>query len=153
MKRRQFLALGFVSCVSTVWAKDYRMSNPYAWESSSIDVAAVELYGKEKFSTIQKSTQIELVVPSISITDSQNIPITIRSNMKASSLAIFQDTNPKSLIAVFHLGDESIVDYTFMTRMDIKGTLFAVLEGLDGKLYYARKYIDIVALGCMSSDE
>ena len=155
MNRRHFLVMGFwvAPYVSQVMAADYRKSNPDAWEASSIDTAAVALYGKEKFSSIQKSTQIELIVPSISIVDSQTIPIVIRSTMKARSVAVFQDTNPKSLVAVFNVGEEGIVNYEFNTRMDIKGTIFAVLEDLDGRLHYVRKYVDIVALSCMTSDE
>jgi hypothetical protein len=139
--------------VAQVMAADYRESNPDAWEASSIDTAALALYGKENFSTIQKSTQIEHVVPSVSIVDSQTIPIVIRSSMKARSVAVFQDTNPKSLVAVFKLGKEAIVDYEFTMRVDIKGTIFAVLEDLNGRLHYARKYVDIVALSCISSEE
>ena len=155
MNRRHFLVMGFcvTPYVSQVMAADYRKSHPDAWEASSIDMAATALYGKEKFSSIQKSTQIELIVPSISIVDSQNIPIVIRSKMKARTVAIFQDTNPKSLVAVFKVGEESMVDYTFNIRVDIKGTIFAVLEDLDGRLHYVREYVDIVALSCMISDE
>lgn len=155
MNRRHFLVMGFCVApyVSQVMAADYRKSYPDAWEASSIDTAAVALYGKEKFSSIHKSTQIELVVPNISIVDSQTIPIVIRSTMKARSVAVFQDTNPKSLVAVFNVGEEGTVDYEFNTRMDIKGTIFAVLEDLDGRLHYVRKYVDIVALSCMTSDE
>ncbi|WP_309499625.1 hypothetical protein [Sulfurovum sp.] len=57
MKRRHFLALGFCvgPYVTRVLAVDYRRIKPEAWKSSSIDDAAMALYGREKFATIQKS--------------------------------------------------------------------------------------------------
>jgi hypothetical protein len=37
--------------------------------------------------------------------------------------------------------------------MAFKGTVFAVLEGMDEKLYYTRAYVDILTLSCMASGE
>jgi hypothetical protein len=109
------------------------------------------LYGREKFATIQKSTDIELIVPTGVVKDREEIPITIRSPIKAKNLAIFQDGNPESLVAVFEISEESIIEYELNIRMQFKGTVFAVLEGVDGKLYYTRAYVDILTLGCMAS--
>lgn len=153
MNRRYFLTLGF--CVlpyaTQVFALDYRKSKPEAWKASSLNDAAMALFGREKFSTIQKSGQIELIVPKGSVKERENIPVIIRSSMKAKTVAFFQDANPRSLIAVFHLSEDSIIDYEFNIKMEFKGTVFAVLEGLDGKLYYTREYIDILTLSCMAS--
>jgi len=51
------------------------------------------------------------------------------------------------------VSENSIVEYELNIRMEFKGTVFAVLEGLDGKLYYAREYIEVLALSCMASGE
>ena len=152
MNRRHFLALGFYTIPYTahLLAVDYRMMKPDAWKASSINDAAMALYGRDKFATIQKSGQIELIVPKGSVKERENIPITIRSSMKAKTVAFFQDANPRSLIAVFHLNEDSIIDYEFNIKMEFKGTVFAVLEGVDGKLYYRREYIDILTLSCMA---
>ena len=155
MNRRHFLVFGF--CIfpyaAEVFAVDYRKRNPLAWKASSINDAAMELYGREKFATIQKSTAVELIVPRGIVRDPENIPITIRSSLKAKTLAIFQDANPKSLVAVFDIGEESVIEYELPIRMEFKGTVFAVLEGLDGKLYYTREYIEVLHLSCMGSGE
>jgi len=155
MNRRHFLALGF--CIfpytAQVLAVDYRKNKPVAWKASSINDAAMALYGREKFTTIQKSTELELIVPNAIVRDPENIPITIRSKLKAKTVAIFQDANPKSLVAVFHVNEESIVEYELNIRMEFKGTVFAVLEGLDGKLHYTRQYVDVLILSCMASGE
>lgn len=153
MNRRHFLVLGFCVFPYTieVLAADYRKSNPLAWKASSINDAAMALYGREKFATIQKSTDIDLNVPKGIVKDREEIPITIRSTIKAKTLAIFQDANPESLVAVFDISEESIVEYDLNIRMQFKGTVFAVIEGLDEKLYYTRAYVDILTLSCMAS--
>lgn len=155
MKRRHFLALGLcvIPYMTQALAVDYRNSKPKAWRSSSINDAAMALYGREKFATIQKSADIELIVPKAIVRDPSNIPITIRSNIKAKTVAVFQDANPKSLVAVFHISEDSIIAYEINIKMEFKGTIFAVLEGMDGKLYYAREYIDVLSLSCMASGE
>ncbi len=155
MNRRHFLTLASCTLPYTtqVLAVDFRKRNPDAWTFSSINDAAMALYGRKKFATIQKSTDIALIVPKGIVKDQENIPISIRSDMRAKTVAIFQDANPKSLVAVFHVSENSIIEYALNIRMDFKGTVFAVIEGLDGKLYYTREYIDILTLSCMASGE
>lgn len=152
MKRRQFLALGLCAVPYMAQASwvDYTKLKPNAWKASSINEAAMALYGREKFSTIKKSGEIELIVPGGIVKDREEIPVTIRSTMEAKTVAIFQDANPESLVAVFHLHENSIIEYEFNMRMAFKGTVFAVIEGVDGKLYYTREYIDILTLSCMA---
>ena len=152
MKRRQFLALGLCAfpCIVQASAVDYTKLNPKAWKASSINEAAMALYGRDKFSTIRKSSEIELIVPKGVVKNREEIPITIRSTMKAKTVAVFQDANPESLVTVFHLHENSIIEYEFTMRMAFKGTVFAVIEGTDGRLYYTREYIDILTLSCMA---
>lgn len=152
MKRRHFLALGISVFPYTLQAlsTDIKESIPSAWNATSINEAAMALYGREKFATIQKSTDIELIVPKGVVEDREEIPLAIYSKMKAKTVAIFQDANPKSLVAVFHVNANSIIAYELNIRMAFKGTVFAVLEGLDGKLYYTREHIEILTLSCMA---
>ena len=152
MKRRQFLALGLCAVPYMAQASwvDYTKLKPNAWKASSINEAAMALYGREKFSTIKKSGEIELIVPGGIVKDREEIPVTIRSTMEAKTVAIFQDANPESLVAVFHLHENSIIEYEFNMRMAFKGTVFAVIEGVDERLYYTREYIDILTLSCMA---
>ena len=153
MKRRHFLAFGLyvIPYMTQALAIDYRKAKPAAWASSSINDAAMALYGREKFSTIMKSSAIELIVPKGIVKDRENISVTIRSNIKAKTVALFQDANPKSLVAVFHVNTDSLIEYELNIWMQFKGTVFAVVEGLDGKLYYTREYVDILTLSCMAS--
>ena len=119
MNRRHFLAMGL--CVSPymtqVLAADYRKSKSGAWKASSINEAAMALYGREKFATITKSADIALIVPKGVVEDRENIPVTIRSSIKAKTVALFQDANPKSLVAVFHVSEDSISEYELNIKM------------------------------------
>ena len=152
MRRREFLAwaVSLLPYSAVASAVDYTKLNPDAWKASSLNEAAMALYGRAKFSTIRKSSQIELIVPAGIVKNREEIPITIRSTMKAKTVAIFQDANPESLVAVFHLHENSIIEYEFNMSMAFKGTVFAVIEGVDGRLYYTREYIDILTLSCMA---
>ena len=149
--RRSFL-LSLLS-LSSLYAVDFHKSKPDAWKKSNLNDAAMSLYGQKKFSTIQKSSSIELIVPRHIVRDQENIPIGIKSDIKAKTVAIFQDANPKSLVAVFQLHTEDPVDFELNIRMEFKGTLFAVVEGTDGKLYYTRAFIDVLCLPCVTGTE
>ena len=94
MKRRQFLALGICAVPYIVQAAsvDDRTLNSMAWKASTINEAAMALYGREKFSTIQKSSEIELIVPGGTVKNREEIPIGIRSSLKAKTLAIFPNS-------------------------------------------------------------
>ena len=152
MKRRYFLALGFMTSLGNrLLAMDYRKYYPKAWASSSLDDAAMALYGREKFSTLKKSKDVRLTVPAGIVSDRQNIAITIDTTIEAKTLAIFQDVNKTSLVAVFNVAEQYVLSYEIYIRMERKGTLFAVIEGLDGTLYYDRKYVDILTLSCMAA--
>ncbi|MEA2047651.1 MAG: thiosulfate oxidation carrier protein SoxY [Campylobacterota bacterium] len=120
------------------------------WSASSINDAAMALYGREKFSTLQKSEEIEIIVPKGSILDRDNIIIGVSSRIKSNTVAIFQDANPQSLVAVFYVHEGSIVAYELTIRMEFKGTLFAVVEDLNGNLYYTRAYVDVLTMSCMA---
>ena len=150
MKLFSLLILLFLN---TLNAKDYRILTPKAWSSSNLNSSITYLYGSKKFSTITKSNKIELIAPKITISNSQNIPITIKSSIKAKSVALFQDKEDRSLIIVFNVINKDIIDYDFNIQKELKGTLFAVIEGVDNKLYYRRVFIDVLCLACMRSKE
>ena len=149
--RKTLLCFWFFSTL--INAQDFRLLHPYAWKTQNINTSVTALYGKEKFATIKETKQIELIVPQITILDSLNIPILIKSYIKAKSVALFQDKEKGSLIIVFDVSKEGMVDYEFNIRKEIRGTLFAVIEGIDNRLYYSRAYIDVLCLPCMSAKE
>jgi len=149
MKRRDFFVLATVS-VTELSAIDFRETKPYAWNESKLNDAALELYGKELFSTLRKTNRIEIDAPNHMISKSWEIPINFKSDIEAKSVAIFQTGNQQSLVAVFSIGEGMVINYGLNIWMELTGTLFVVLEGVDGKLYYARHFLDISKMSCMA---
>jgi predicted secreted protein len=120
------------------------------WKISDLNSATMALYGREVFSHIRKSDHITVIAPTAIAQDPQNIPIGIKSDIKAKSVAIFQDANAKSLTAIIDTDENSIIDYELNIIMERKGTVFVVIEGLDGQLYYKRAFIYVICLPCMA---
>ena len=120
------------------------------WQISDLNSATMALYGREAFSHIQKSDRIIVTAPTAIAQDPLNVPIGIKSDIKAKSVAIFQDANPKSLTAIIDTDKHSIIDYELNIIMERKGTVFVVIEGLDGQLYYKRAFIYVICMPCMA---
>lgn len=151
LNRRLFL-LSMLS-FSYLSAIDFHETKPEAWEKSTLNEAAMALYGKKMFSTIKKSTNVALDVPKHIVRDAENIAVGIKSNIMAKSVAIFQDANPKALVAVFTIHDHDMIDLEINIKMEFKGTLFAVVEGSNGVLYYTRAFVDVLCLPCVTGTE
>jgi len=141
--------LALFGLVSPLMPIDFRERYPKAWKVDTINKAALTLYGEKKFATLQKSDRINLILSSGIVEDRDNITVGIESTLQAKSVALFQDTNPQSLVAVFEVNEQMVLSYEVTIRMLFKGTLFAVIEDINGQLYYARKYVDILTLSCM----
>jgi len=148
MKRRHFLVSLLTLSLMKLNAVNFREEKPEAWIKSNLNSAAAALYGDKKFAAIKESTKVELIAAKSIVRDPEQIPIQIKSKIKAKSVAIFQDANPQSLVTVFTVEEDGIIDYELNIKMEIKGTLFVVVEGIDGVLYYARQFIDVVHLRC-----
>lgn len=145
---KQALFLVIVLC-SMASADDYHKTHPEAWKSSSINESAMALYGKQKFSTIKQTLNIELFTPKSLVENPAQVPIRIRSNIPAKSVAIFVDKQDKALLAVFHRDNFEKIDMSLNIRMESKGTLFVVIESMSGILYYKRAFIDVLCLPCL----
>lgn len=149
MKRRNFLiSLPFLS--SYVVALDFRKTKEEAWEARKLNDAAIQLYGKEKFSTLQKSIRVEIEADKFIVPNARKIPIKFKSDIEAKSVALFQTANEQSLVAVFSMNKEMIIDYELNIHLDMKGTVFVVVEGVDGNLYYTRQFIDVNEIRCVA---
>ena len=134
-------------------AVDYHKTHPNAWQATSINDAAMALYGKEKFSTIKQTLNMELITPKALVEDPQQIPVRIRSNIPAKSVAIFVDKHDKALVAVFHRDNFENIDLSLNIRLETKATLFAVIESMNGVLYYKRAFLDVLCLPCLATGE
>jgi len=149
MKRRNFL---FFSLLTPAFlsAVNFRTLKPNAWDARQLNDGALELYGKEKFDTLQKTDEIIIEAEKAMVRDAREIPIRFKTEIDAKSVAIFQTANDRSLVAVFDIQKEMIVDYELNIKMDRKGTLFVVVEASNNQLYYARHFIDVSAFKCVA---
>jgi len=135
---------------SFTYAVDYHKTHPQAWKATTLNDAAIALYGKKKFSTIKQTLNMELITPKALVENPQQIPIRVRSNIPAKSVAIFIDKQDKALVAVFHKDNFEKIDLSVNIRLESKGTIFVVIESLTGVLYYKRAFIDVLCLPCMA---
>lgn len=149
MKRRNFLGL-LVLSTSSLCAIDFRETKAEAWEARNLSDAAIKLYGKEKFVTLQKSKKVEIEADKFIVPNARQIPIKFKSELVAKSVALFQTANEQSLVAVFTMNKEMIINHEINIRMDMKGTVFVVLEGMDNRLYYTRQFIDVNEIRCVA---
>ena len=151
MDRRKFLALGAASVMTLpmfVWAKDYRSEKPAVWTAKTVKDAVRALYGDIK---PIKSEEVVLKMPKVS-SNGGAVPVGISTTIDAKSVALFQDCNPESAVAVWTVPEGGIVDYK--VKLKIKtlengdpATVIVVVEGKDGKFYTTQASIK-VAGGC-----
>ncbi len=146
MQRRKFLTLGALALGASALnlkAEDYRKTKPDAWTSTKVDEAIKKLYGTDKL--IEKD--VKLKIPKVA-SNGGAIPVNVKSDIDAKSVAVFQNTNPESCVAVFTVHKNSIVDFDINIKMKASGKITAVVEGKDGKLYAKTKALEVALGGC-----
>lgn len=151
MNRRKFLTLSVATALTlpmASWAIDYRAEKPAVWTAKSVKDAVNALYGDIE---LKKSNKVTLKMPKVS-SNGGAVPIGISTDIDAKSVALFQDCNPESAVAVWSVPKNGIVDYK--TKLKIKtlengnpSTVFVVVEGRDGN-YYSTHATITVAGGC-----
>lgn len=147
-----FRTLLFILLIAVpLYAVNYHETHPDAWNKNNINDTALALYGKEKFSTIKQTPNIELITPKTIVENPEQIPIEVYSNIPAKSIAVMVDNHDKALIAVFHQDHFDKTEIKVNIRLERKATLFVVIESLSGVLYYKRAFIDVLCLPCMAN--
>jgi sulfur-oxidizing protein SoxY len=148
MERRKFLSFGALAAVAAfvpanLNAEDYRQTKPDAWKAKTVEDAIAKLYGTSV--TIEEG--VKLTAPDVAANGGA-IPVDVQSDIDAKSVAIFQNANPESAVAVFTIPENAIIDYSIKMKMKSSGTITVVVEGKDGKLYSASKTLDVALGGC-----
>jgi sulfur-oxidizing protein SoxY len=148
MQRRKFLNLSALAAVAAVVpaslsAEDFRASKPDVWTAHTVDDAIMKMYGTNK--TIQEG--VKLVAPDVA-SNGGAIPVDVKSDIDAKTVAIFQDANPEAAVAVYTLTEGGLIDYSIKMKMKKSGTITVIVEGKDGKLYSAKKTLDVALGGC-----
>lgn len=147
MNRRNFLGLGLGALAvsmapSTLSAINFRETKPKAWTATKVDAGMKELFGTS--TTIVG--KVKLKAPDIA-ENGAVIPVTVSSKLAGSRVAIFQDANPESTVAVFTVPKGGIIDYSIRIKLAKTGTVTAVVEE-GGKLYSASKQVKVTIGGC-----
>jgi len=147
MDRRKFLGLGLaalaVAPLTTLNATDYRKEKPDAWKAEKPADAIKALYGDIK----PEEKGVEIKAPKLA-ENGGKIPVVVKSDIEAKSVAIFQDANPRSAVAVWTVPEGGIVDYSITMKMKGSGNITAIVEGKDGKFYSKVLPIEVSKGGC-----
>lgn len=147
LNRRKFLGLGLGAlAVATIpnnlSAEDFRATKPKAWTATKVDEAVKEIFG----TTATVEGGISLNAPDIA-ENGAVIPISFKTDLKANKIAVFQDSNPESAVAVFTVHDGAVLDYAFRIKMAKSGKV-TVIADVDGKLHSVSKEIKVTIGGC-----
>lgn len=148
MQRRTFLsmaagALALAAVPASVRAEDFRKSKPTAWKAKTPDDVLKALYGTS--TTVAKG--VTLVTPDVA-SNGGAVPVSVTSDIDAKTVTIMQNVNPESCVIVYDLNEHSIIDFSIKIKMKKSGTITAIVEGKDGKLYSAAKTLDVALGGC-----
>ena len=156
MKRREFFGLGLTALMASLplSAVDFRKEKAGAWTEKNvfddkkptmagIDSAIKDLYGDVKV----EESGIKLKLPKVANNGGQ-VPVAFKSSIDAKSVAVFQNVNPESLVAVFDINENMVVDNFLKIKMKQSGDVAVVVEGRDGKYYMAKQSIEVALGGC-----
>jgi len=147
MDRRKFLGLGMTALalvpVTTLQAFDFRKEKPDAWTAHTVEDAIKALYGK----TPTESKDITLTIPAVASNGGQ-VPVAIKTSIDAKTVALFQDVNPESAVAVWTVPEAGIPNYATKIKMKKSGSMIVVVEDKKGNLYTTKKSLEVALGGC-----
>ncbi len=149
MNRRNFLGLGVMAVaalpatLSALSSIDFRATKPDTWTAHNVADSIKALYGDIK----TEESGVSVKAPKVA-SNGGAIPVTVKSDIPAKSVAVFQDANPEATVAVFTTDKDSIIDYMFKIKMKKSGTITSIVEGQDGKFYQGAMTIEVALGGC-----
>ena len=143
--KKSILSLVAVAAMTvSLSATDYRAEKPDAWTAKDVPSAIKGLYGDI---TPTESSDIELKAPKVA-SNGGAIPVSVKSNIPAKSIAIFQDVNPESAVAIFEVPEGTEANFSLKIKMKKSGSITAVVEGKDGKFYTTKLSLEVALGGC-----
>ncbi|SFZ98182.1 Sulfur oxidation protein SoxY [hydrothermal vent metagenome] len=149
MNRRKFIGLGVMAIaampatLSALSSIDFRATKPDTWTAKSVADSVKALYGDIK----AEESGVVVKAPKVA-SNGGAIPVTVKSDISAKSVAVFQDANPEATVCVFNTDKDSVIDYMFKIKMKDSGTITAIVEGQDGKFYKGSITISVAKGGC-----
>ena len=155
MNRRKFLGLGVMAIavmpatLSALSSIDFRSTKPDAWKAKSVEDAIKALYGDIK----AEESGVTVKAPKVA-SNGGAVPVTIKSDIDAKTVAVFQNMDPESAVAVFNVPENGIVDYFLKMKLKAtdenggNGVITVIVEGTDGKFYKGTKALQVAKGGC-----
>jgi len=142
--KKSILGLVAVAAMTvSVSATDYRAEKPAAWTAKTVPAAIEALYGK----ITPVEGDIKLKAPKVA-SNGGAIPVSVKTDIPAKSIAIFQDVNPESAVAVFEVPEGTQANFSLKIKMKKSGSITAVVEGKDGKFYETKLSLEVALGGC-----
>jgi Ca-activated chloride channel homolog len=136
---RRFLPIVFIISLTTVFAVS--KSN---WSATSVNDAMQQLFGSSK---ARLDSRVILKAPKVAA-NGGSVSVYVSTTIDAKRVALFQDANPSALVVVWNVTKSTIPNFEIKIKMAQSGTLTAVVEGKDGKLYKAEQKVEIALGGC-----
>ena len=148
MERRNFLnltlgALALATVPASVKAEDYRKSKPAVWSAHTVDDAIKAMYGSNDL----VMEAMKLKAPDVA-SNGGAIPVDFSIDKEVESILVLQDANPESAVMAITTNKYSINKYSIKIKMGKSGSITVVAKGKDGKLYAAKKTLDVALGGC-----
>jgi sulfur-oxidizing protein SoxY len=159
MERRQFLSMTLGAAAlavvpASVRAEDFRKSKPAVWTTKNVfngdkvtntgvENAIKALYGSNTLTM----EGVKLKAPDVA-SNGGAIPVDFSTDKDVTSIAVFQNANPEAAVMVVEPTKYSVNKYSIKIKMGKSGTITIVAQGKDGKLYAAKKTLDVALGGC-----
>ena len=124
-------------------ATDYRAEKPDTWTAHDVPTAIKALYGE----ITPVDAEIKLKAPKVA-SNGGAIPVSVKTDIPAKSIAIFQDANPEAAVVVFTVTEGVVEDFGLKIKMKKSGTITAIVEGQDGKFYSKKLTLEVALGGC-----
>jgi sulfur-oxidizing protein SoxY len=143
MKKTMLSLVAVAAMTVSLSATDYRAEKPDAWTAKTVPTAIKALYGE----ITPADGDIKLKAPKVA-SNGGAIPVSVKTDIPAKSVAIFQDANPEAAVAVFTVPEGANADFSMKIKMKKSGTITAIVEGKDGKFYSTKLSLEVALGGC-----
>ncbi len=143
MKKMMLSLVAVAAMTASLSATDYRAEKPDAWTAKDVPTAIKALYGE----ITPAEGDIKLKAPKVA-SNGGAIPVSVKTDIPAKSIAIFQDANPEATVIVFDVPEGTKADFSLKIKMKKSGSITAVVEGKDGKFYETKLALEVALGGC-----
>ncbi len=143
MKKTMLTLVAVAAMTVSLSATDYRAEKPDTWIAHDVPTAIKALYGE----ITPADAAIKLKAPKVA-SNGGAIPVSVKTDIPAKSIAIFQDANPEAAVVVFTVTEDMVEDFGLKIKMKKSGTITAIVEGKDGKFYSKKLTLEVALGGC-----